>query len=168
MFANDMNAELSVWNNSGLSSDGTLKLKGYTVQAIGQYPWVISEEKVSLTPYLGLGLTDVSASWSHAAWWHYGWSSPADYEQYGNGSTKARNGYSRWMLPEDPSAAFTYTLGLVVQVYSHLDIDFFYRVVDLDDIDTNFRVRSPSGPLRIRGAFPAKFSAYGVALKYVF
>ena len=73
-----------------------------------------------------------------------------------------------WMLPEDPSSAFTYTIGLVVQLYSHLDIDFFYRVVDLDDVETDFRVRSPHGPLMIHGAFPAQFSAYGVALKYVF
>ena len=168
MFANDMKAELSLWHNSGLSSDGSLKLDGYTIQAIGQYPWEIKEEKVSLIPYIGLGVTYMSASWSYANWWHWGWASPSDYEKYANGSTKPHNNYSRWMLPEDPSSAFTYTIGLVVQLYSHLDIDFFYRVVDLDDVETDFRVRSPHGPLMIHGAFPAQFSAYGVALKYVF
>lgn len=168
MFADDMHAKLSAWNNSGLSSDGSLVLDGWTLQAIGQYPWEIEEGKVVLTPYIGLGFSDISASWSYANWWHYGWSSPDSYAEFASYPTEKRNGYSRWMIPESPSNAFTYTLGVVVQLFQHLDIDFFYRVVDLDDVEADFRTGSATGHFMTHGAFPAKFSAYGVALKYVF
>ena len=168
MFAYDMHAELSAWNCGYKSTDGSLKLNGYTVQAIGQYPWEVVDGKASLIPYVGLGASDISASWSHANWWHLGWQSPEDYDKLSDGSTRPRNGYSRWMLPDDPSLAFTYSLGLVIQLYSHLDIDVFYRVVDLEDIETKFRTGSPKGHVLREGAFPAKFSALGVALRYVF
>ena len=168
MYADDMHAELSAWNNNSESPDGSLKLDGYTVLAIGQLPFEAVEGKLSLTPYIGLGYSDISANWSYANWWHWGWSSPQSYANIGNGSREPHKGYSRWMIPEDPSSAFTYSIGLVVTAFAHLDLDIFYRAVDLDDVKTNFRTGSASGRILREGSFPAKFSAFGVALKYVF
>lgn len=168
LFADDMRAELSAWNYDGASTDGSLILDGYTLQLLVQYPFEIQQAYLKIVPYVGLGYSWISARWSYASWWHWGWSEPEDYEKYGNGEQKPHNGYSRWMLPEDPSTAFTWALGIDFTVYGHLGIDFFYRVVDLDDIDTDFRTHAPDGRLMREGSFPASFSAYGVALRYVF
>lgn len=168
MFAYDMSAKLSAWNNSSESTDGSLELDGYTLQAIGQYPWEAVEGKVTATPYVGLGFASFSADWSYAPWWHYGWGSPDAYSNAGNSSNEPHNGYSRWMIPEDPSAALTYSIGVVLQLYRHVDIDIFYRVVDLDDVKAKFRTYGTDGRVVKTGAFPASFSAFGIALKYVF
>lgn len=168
MFSYDVHAELSAWNWGSASSDGSLELDGWTLQAIGQYPLDVADGKVVITPYVGLGFSDISAKWEYANWWHWGYGSPEDWAKRSNNVQAPNNGYSRWMNPEDPSTAFTYTLGLSFQFFEHLDIDVFYRLVDLDDIKTTFHAGAQDGKILGEGAFPAKFSALGVALRYVF
>ncbi len=172
-FANDMHVEHAVWNrpteaHAAESTDGNLILEGMLYQVILQCPFRFSDNAWALTPYVGVGITDIKAKWDHAAWWHYGWSSPADYEAYGRGSTAPRKGNSRWMVLEEPSSAFTFTAGLSVQILAHLDLDFFYRMVSVDDIDAKFHRRKPTGPVEREGYFPAEFSTIGFGLRYVF
>ena len=172
-FANDAHLELSAWNQPTAehpytSTDGALEIDGMLFQVILQYPFRFDDNNWALTPYVGLGVTEVSTKWSHAPWWHYGWSSPADYAQYGNGSKTPRKGNSRWMVPDDPSSAFTLTVGLSFQMMEHLDVDVFYRTVSVDDVDAKFHRNRPTGHVEREGCFPAEFSTLGLALRYVF
>ena len=172
-FANDMHVEHAVWNKPTEShpvesTDGNLILDGMLYQVILQCPFRFYDNTWALTPYVGVGITDIKAKWDHAAWWHYGWSSPADYAYYGNGSTASRKGNSRWMVLEEPSSAFTFTAGLSLQILAHLDLDFFYRTVSVDDIEAKFHRRKPTGPVEREGSFPAEFSTIGFGLRYVF
>ena len=172
-FANDMHVEHAVWNKPTEahpyeSTDGNLILDGMLYQVILQCPFRFYDNAWALTPYVGVGITDIKAKWEYAAWWHYGWSSPADYAYYGNGSTASRKGNSRWMVLEEPSSAFTFTAGLSLQILAHLDLDFFYRIVSVDDIEAKFHRRKPTGPVEREGSFPAEFSTIGFGLRYVF
>ena len=172
-FANDMHVEHAVWNKPTIahpyeSTDGNLILDGMLYQVILQYPFRFYDNSWALTPYVGFGITEISAKWEYADWWHYGWSSPADYAYYGNGSTAAHKGYTRWMVLEEPSSAFTFTAGLSLQILAHLDLDFFYRQISVDDIDAKFHRRKPTGPIEREGHFPAEFSTLGLALRLVF
>ena len=172
-FANDMHVEHAVWNKPTVehpyeSTDGNLILDGMLFQVILQCPFRFHDNSWALTPYVGFGITDISAKWDYAPWWHYGWSSPADYEHYGNGSTSPRKGNSRWMILEEPSSAFTLTVGLSVQILAHLDLDIFFRNISVDDIDAKFHRRKPTGPIEREGHFPAEFSTIGFGLRYVF
>ncbi len=172
-FANDMHVEHAVWNKPTEahpyeSTDGNLILDGMLYQVILQCPFRFYDNAWALTPYVGVGITDIKAKWEYANWWHYGWSSPADYAYYGNGSTASRKGNSRWMVLEEPSSAFTFTAGLSLQILAHLDLDFFYRMVSVDDIEAKFHRRKPTGPVEREGSFPAEFSTIGFGLRYVF
>ena len=158
LFANDMHTEVSAWNHGGESTDGTLEIDGMLLQLTVQYPIRFGDLGFSITPYVGVGYTDISTKWSYAPWWHYGWSSPADYKKYGNGSKTPRNGYSRWMVPEAPSNAFTFTVGVSFEMLEHLDVDLFYRNVAVDDVNAKFHVYNENGTVMREGAFPAEFS----------
>lgn len=167
LFANDINIDLGAWNNGSLSKDGALLLNGFVLEGIVQYPLYVNDD-CTVVPYIGLGVAEMTAGWRYANWWHYGWSSPEDYDTYANGSKEFHNHYSRWMIPDDPSAAFVWSAGLCLNVFQHLDLDFSYRHVNVDDIETNFRVRRRNGPIMRSGAFPAKHSSFCVAVRYVF
>lgn len=166
MFANDSHLELAAWNIGSESTDGTLKLDGTTLMAIGQYPFVFPEQQLDVIPYAGLGLTKVSAGWSHAAWWHYGWPTPAEYAAAG--SPRRHHGRSRWMCVDDPSPALTLMLGVGARYRAHVEFDIFYRIVDVDDVDATFRYDSTSGNVCKTGSFPAKFSSLGASISYIF
>ncbi len=165
-FANDAHLELASWNKNIAASDGALEIDGTAFQVLLQYPFRF-DEGWSLTPYIGLGMSDIKAEWSHAAWWHHGWATPEDYNTYGKGSTEDR-GSSRWMRLAEPDRAFTFSVGASCQLMEHLDIDLFYRHVAVDDIDATFRYNRPRGPVAARGAYPAAYSTIGLALRYVF
>lgn len=166
LFANDAHLELSAWNNGNESTDGTLELDGMTLMGLGQYPFVFPEQRLDITPYAGLGITMIDASWSHEAWWHYGWPSPAEYAA--NGSPRRRHGRSRWMCVDDPSPALTLTLGVAARYYTHFEFNVFYRYVNVEDIDATFRYDSTSGRICKTGSFPAKFSSLGASISYIF
>lgn len=168
VFADDIDASLSAWNYTSASTDGSLELDGYSLMLMGQYPLEVPSLMTVAVPYLGAGFSDISASWSYKPWWHWGWASPEDYDNYSDGAAKPHNGYSRWMIPSSPSKAFTFTAGVSLVISRHLDFDLSYRMVDLDDVSAKFRSRSPTGHIVREGAFPAKFSAFCAAIRYVF
>ena len=165
-FANDAHLKLASWNKNIAASDGALEIDGTALQVLLQYPFRF-EDGWSLTPYIGLGVSDIEAKWSYAPWWHYGWATPEDYRTYGNGSTDTR-GSSRWMVLAEPDRAFTFSVGVSCQLLEHLDIDVFYRQVAVDDIDATFRYNRIHGPVAARGSYPAEYSTLGLALRYVF
>ena len=167
-FATDTHVELAAWNQINESTDGSIVMDGMLYQIIVQYPFRFTDYGFTLTPYVGLGIMDLSTEWSYANWWHYGWSTPDDYKHYGNGAKKPHNGYSRWMVLEEPSNPFTFTLGLAFRLLEHLDIDVFYRQVSVDDIQATFHTGKANGPVMREGSFPAEFSTFGAALRYVF
>ena len=72
------------------------------------------------------------------------------------------------MVLEEPATTFTYTFGLSLQLLAHLDLDFFYRRVPVDNIDAKFHRRKPTGPIEREGYFPAEFTTLGFGLRYVF
>ncbi len=165
-FANDAHLELASWNKNISASDGALEIDGTAFQVLLQYPFRF-EEGWSLTPYIGLGMSDITAKWSYAPWWHYGWATPEDYATYGNGSTDTR-GSSRWMVLAEPERAFTFSIGASCQIMEHFDIDVFYRHVAVDDIDATFRYNRIHGAVAASGYYPAAYSTLGLALRYVF
>ena len=167
-FATGTHVELAAWNQMDESTDGSIVMDGMLYQIIVQYPFRFTDYGFAFTPYVGFGIMNLSTEWSYANWWHYGWSTPEDYKHYGNGSTKPRNGYSRWMVIEEPSDPFTLTFGLAFQILEHLDLDFFYRQVPVDDIKATFHTKKANGPVMREGSFPAEFSTFGAALRYVF
>ena len=163
--ANDMRADLDARNNDGLSCDGTLVLRGWRVQALIFWP----EPQWIVRPYVGLGFEHVDASFRHAPWWHYGWSSPEAYEEQGHGSKSPHNGVTRTMIVKNPGFAPAVSLGATVGLHRYAQLDAFVRWTDFDDAETVFRRREGDREYTMRtGAFPAKHTVYGIALSAVF
>ena len=124
-----------------------------------------------IRPYVGVGVEYVDASFEHANWWHYGWSSPEDYARNGHGSTKPHHGVTRTMVVKKPGCAPTLSGGVTIGVSRHVQLDAYVRWTDFDDAETVFRRRDPihSHEYTMRtGAFPAEHIVYGIALKAVF
>lgn len=172
-FSNDFQANLDAYNWGSASCDGTLKLSGYRIQLNFQYPFSLQDvadftEDWFVVPYVGIGFYNVSASWDHASWWHWGWASPEDYDTYANGEQAPHNHYSRWMLPEDPGFSPTITVGVGFKMFDCIGLDLFYRYIAIDDVETDFRTGSSHGHLMRDGAFPAKCDQFGAMLRYVF
>ena len=164
-FENDLHFELGMWNIDNQSRDADFVAKGLTYEALLMLPI----DSIRCTPYIGLGVTDLSCSIDYNNWWHWGWSSPADYETYGHGSTDPRNSTSRWMMVEDPSSAFTLSAGVTIKLWRYAELDFFYRTVQADDVPIAFKrgVRNARGTVRT-GYIPVECSSFGGALRVVF
>ncbi len=163
--ANDLRADLDARNKDGESCDGTLQLRGWRAQALVFWP----EPQWIVRPYLGLGVEHVSASFHHSLWWHYGWSSPGDYERYGHGSHRPHNGVMRTMDVESPGFAPAVSLGATVGLHRHAHLDAFARWTDFDDAKTTFRRREGTREhTMLTGAFPAEHFVYGLSLNYIF
>lgn len=165
--ANDFRSDLEACNKDGESCDGVLKLRGWRAQALLFWPepdWIVR-------PYVGVGVEYVDATFEHANWWHYGWSSPEEYEREGNGSTKPHHGVTRTMYVKKPGYAPTLSGGVTIGISRHLQLDAYVRWTDFDDAETVFRrhdrTRSEEYTMRT-GAFPAEHIVYGIALKAVF
>ena len=164
-FSNDLHAELGMWNNENESRDANFVLEGFTYELLLMLPI----EKLRLTPYVGLGYTDLSCSIDYNGWWHYGWDSPASYNTYANGSKEPRNSVTRWMEVDEPSSAFTFSAGVSVQLWRYAQLDLFWRTMSIDDADISF-YRDVGGtrvPMR-EGYVPLECSTYGGALRVVF
>ena len=164
-FSNETHFELGMWNKDHESRDADFVAKGNTYEALLMYPI----DSIYCTPYIGLGITDLSCSIDYNDWWHWGWGSPADYAAYGHGSTEPRNGNTRWMFLADPSSAFTFSAGVTVRLWRHAHLDLFYRMIDADDIPITFRRREGRVLRVIRsGYIPLECSSFGGALRVVF
>ena len=163
--ANDLRADLDARNRDGVSCDGTLELRGWRAQALVFWP----EPQWIVRPYVGLGVEYVNASFKHAPWWHYGWSSPEEYERYGNGSHRPHNGVTRTMDVKNPGLAPALSLGATVGLHRRAQLDAFVRWTDFDDAETTFRRREYNKEKTLRtGAFPAEHIVYGLALSFIF
>ena len=164
-FSNDLHAELGMWNKENESRDANFVLDGYTYEVLLMVPI----DAIRLTPYIGLGYTDLSCSIEYNNWWHYGWSSPADYDAYGNGSTVPRNEVTRWIEVEEPSSAFTFSAGVSLKLFRYAQLDLFYRTVRADDASIEFRrgIRTATGHM-LDGYVPLECSTFGGALRVVF
>lgn len=172
-FSNDFRADLDAYNYGDESCDGTLELSGHRFQLNLQYPFELGAlgdfaEGQFIVPYVGIGFYDVSASWSHANWWHWGWSSPDSYDRFAGGVQAPHKGYSRWMVPEDPGNATEITIGVGFKLFDHAGLDVFYRRIDIDDVEAEFHRNSATGHLMREGSFPAACSQFGVMLRYIF
>ena len=164
-FSNDLHAELGMWNKENESRDADFVLDGYTYELLLMVPI----DAIRLTPYIGLGYTDLSCSIEYNNWWHYGWSSPADYDTYGSGSHAPRNDVTRWILVDEPSAAFTFSAGVGVKLFRYAQLDLFYRTIAADDAKIEFRrgIRGTTAHM-LDGYVPLKCSTFGGALRVVF
>ena len=158
-------ADLRACNKDGESCDGTLRLRTWGARFLLRWP----AEDWWVNPYAGFGFEHVSASFKHAPWWNFGWSSPEDYEKYGNGSKQPHNDASRRMELSSPGLTPCFSLGAAVRLHANAELDLFGSWTDSDDVDVVFH-RTDGGftrPMR-SGAFPTKHVSYGVALRYVF
>ena len=164
-FSKGTEIELGMWNNEDESRDANFTAEGPTYEVLLMYPI----QKIHLTPYVGLGYTDLSCGIDYNNWWHYGWSSPDDYDRYGNGSTENRNGTSRWMTIEEPGSAITLSLGITAHVWRYAQLDVFYRTLDVDDAKLSFDRHAGHVSRHMRdGYVPLECSSWGVALRAVF
>lgn len=164
-FSNDLHAELGMWNKENESRDADFVLDGYTYELM----LLVPIDVIRLTPYVGLGYTDISCEIEYNNWWHYGWSSPTDYDAYGRGSTLPRNEVTRWIVVEEPSSAFTFTAGVSLKLFRYAQLDFFYRTISADDVQIEFRrgIRGSTGHM-LNGHVPLECSTFGGALRVVF
>lgn len=165
--ANDIEFTLRTVN-IGETSDGSIHAKGWTYSLYLMYPFEIDEYFI-LKPYVGIGIVDLSANYEYANWWHYGWSSPENYAEYGNGSTEPRNKISRYFVFNGPKTGMVYTAGLSVQLLRYMELDVFVRKVDIDDLETDFYKSFGSTKVFQRsGAFPLEHTSVGASLRVVF
>lgn len=158
--------ELGMWNNEHESRDANFVADGMTYELLLMCPI----DAIRTTPFIGLGMTKFSCEIDYNNWWHYGWSSPRDYDAYGHGSTENRNGTSRWMkLTDEPSDAFSFTAGLSFRLFRYAQVDVFYRTIDMDDCLIEFDRKAANNVQKMRSGYvPLKCSSYGVALRAVF
>ena len=158
-------ADLRACNEDGMSCDGTLEIRSWRAQGFLQWPF----ETVPVTVYAGAGAANVDTKFSHAPWWHYGWSSPENYDKFANGSTKPRNGVMREMDVDDAGYALVATVGATLRLHDHLHLDVFWEKVDSDDVDVDFyRVMRQGKSHMLSGHFPTGYTAIGASLRYVF
>lgn len=158
-------ADLRACNEDGMSCDGTLEIRSWRAQGFLQWPF----ETVPVTVYAGAGAANVDTKFSHAPWWHYGWSSPENYDKFANGSTEPRNGAMREMDVDDAGYALVTTVGATLRLHDHLHLDVFWEKVDSDDIDVDFyRVTRYGKSHMLSGHFPTGYTAIGASLRYVF
>ena len=163
--ADDFRADLDACNMDGDSCDGTVKLRSWRVQAILSWP----EESWIVRPWAGIGVENVTASFSHSPWWHYGWSSPEDYRRYGNSSREPRNGVTRTMSVDDPGLSPVFSAGITAELHRHVQLDVFARWTDCDDVDAEFtRTVGRRRYHMLDGSFPAEHIVYGAAIRAVF
>ena len=166
-FSNDLHAELGMWNRDNDSRDANLVVDGNTYEVLLMYPI----DSIYCTPYIGLGITDISCSIDYNNWWHLGWESPQSYDTYAKGSKTPRNNISRWMSVDEPSAAFTFSAGLTLQLFRHAQMDFFYRFINADDANIEFR-RGNHGRTEswhmLNGYAPLECSTFGASVRFVF
>lgn len=164
-FSNDLHAELGMWNHDHESRDADFVVDGNTYEALLMCPI----DSIRCTPYVGLGVTDLSCSIDYNNWWHLGWSSPSDYDVYANGSTAARNSVSRQMIVSEPSSAFTLSVGVTVKLQRHIQLDVFYRKISADDATVDFSKVFGTVSKHMRdGYVPLECSCYGGAVRFVF
>ena len=157
--------ELGMWNNEHESRDANFVADGTTYEVLLMCPI----DSIYTTLFVGLGMTSFSCEIDYNNWWHYGWDSPKSYEKYGKGSKEDRNGTSRWMKLTEPSSAFSFTAGVSVRLWRHVDADVFYRMIDMDDCKIEFDRKEGANSHKMRdGHIPLKCSSYGVALRAVF
>ncbi|MGI6496141.1 MAG: hypothetical protein ACOX5G_08650 [Kiritimatiellia bacterium] len=157
--------ELGMWNNDDLMRDATFVADGVAYEALVMYP--VDIRQVRIIPYVGLGWTDFSCSIDYDNWWHYGWSSPKDYDRYGNGSTEPRHDVMRWMEFKEPGMAVSFSLGASVRLCRYAYLDLFYRMIDADDGSIWFW-RSDTAVARREGYIPLACDSYGIALRALF
>ena len=158
-------ADLKAWNRDGESCDGTLRLRTWSARLLLRWP----TDDGWFSPYAGFGVERVSASFEHANWWHYGWSSPQDYETFGNGSKEPHHSASRRMELSSPGVAPVVALGATIRLHENAELDLFGSWTDSDDVDVVFYRTDGRLTRRMRtGAFPSEHLSYGIALRYVF
>lgn len=164
-FSTGTHIELGMWNKEHESRDANFVADGTSYELLLMCPI----DALHVTPYVGIGFMDLSCDIDYNNWWHYGWSSPRDYEVYGHGSTADRNGTSRWMFIEEPGSATTFSIGLSLNIWRHAQIDLFYRTISADDCTIAFDRKIKDSYAHMRdGYVPLECSSYGAALRAVF
>ncbi len=164
-FSNDLYAELGMWNHDGESRDANFVIEGNTYEVLLMYPI----DSIYCTPYIGLGWTDLSCSIEYNNWWHLGWDSLESYNTYSGGTKEPRNNITRWILVDDPSSAFTYSVGVSLQLFRHAQVDLFYRAINSDDATLEFRKRIKTASSHMMdGYVPTECSMFGASVRFVF
>lgn len=165
--AKGTSASLRTWNADNSSCDGSLELSGYSAEVLFRHPIAVGD--TILFPTVGIGAEYVTASYKASPWWHLGWSSPEDYEHFGNGSGQPRGGVVRQMSVEDPGVSPILSIGLTARVSGRCDVDLFWQCVGSADADASFYRQEGSRRFLMRdGSFPTEHTAVLLAVRYVF
>lgn len=148
-------------NYSGIvSSDGDFTFEGPALSVIGRLP-----NKHCLTPYLGVGVAYLFGGFEEEGWWGQGFTSQADFEQFG---PKSVNGKIREM-DADNALAFSAFLGTDVRIWRGLFADMRVGYQSLST-DAHYTISVNGTQVNYKGPFHANFDniSASVGLKYLF
>ncbi len=158
-------AEFDVWNQDGLSCDGTFSYRDLSLGILLQYPL----DDYCCAPYVKAAVLRTFCDMSTGTWWKTGWHDPRDYARYKGTGTDLRTAESRDFLVDD-TTAFSLSLGVSAFLWRQLSMDVFGGHVFSSDsdaaVDCHYAHRRT---LRTAiGAFPLDRSFYGLSVRYWF
>lgn len=156
---------VSTYNqNTDRIGDGTASLKGpwFAAKAL----WPLWDGRI--LPYATCGLAVLEGDYVEAAWWHYGYSSPADYAAHGSRRVP-KSDHCRVMEVEN-ATALVWGFGVACRPFAHWEADFAVTFLDAN-ADADFHYDYPaSGKVEsVRsGYFAFDNHQFCLAAKYVF
>lgn len=142
-------------------TDGIVDMGGPILTVNLRYP-----NKTPLTPYAGIGIAPWSATFDHASWHEYGFSSVAAWEAAGK-PDHSINGKTRPIILDD-SVGFVAAAGLGYALTGHWSLDLYGRYVNIStdytySVYVNGKHRAGGS-----GSFPLSNIAAGLGVNYSF
>jgi len=142
-------------------SDGSLRLNELLALLLWRY-----RNDTAWTPYAGVGLVLVAAGFDHATWWHYGYSSPQEWEDLGKPAEPFR-GKTRQLDPSD-AVGFVLAGGCKRRLANGWSLDATLRYTQVD-VDLHYTLEF-GGQVRDKGtrSVPLDHLTLGLGLEYAF
>ena len=145
-------------------SDGTIIVKGPIISYVAKI-----ENPSIISPYFGLGTIFYHDASVTQDWWHYGFGSEGDYEQWRNAGSPGdpNSGWRRTFHVSDKEGLCWYA-GAVIEIDPNWKLDLFYRKTDVV-FDNSYRISSRGRVVEERKSkWDLSNETYGLGLRYAF
>ncbi|HMP89156.1 MAG TPA: hypothetical protein PJ991_03085 [Kiritimatiellia bacterium] len=117
-------------------SDGTFKLNGPSIQALGFLP-----NESAFTPFIGVGVIFFNADFDHDGLWHNGFGGGNAQENYNNwrasGSPAWPNGGYRRNIDASNTTAYFFSFGTSYDITENIILELFIRYMKAE-VDGHF------------------------------
>lgn len=145
-------------------SDGTIIAKGPIISYVAR----IRNPSI-ITPYFGFGTIFYNDASATQDWWHYGFGSKEEYEQWrASGSPGDPNDGWRRTFQVSDSEGLCWYAGAVIEIDPNWKLDLFYRSTDVE-FDNNYQISSHGHVVEERHSkWDLSNDSYGLGLRYVF